>query len=123
MRSSRLPAVKTLAAESGRRVYYGTLNDLVSSLKEAQTSGSLAHPRAFLVRLAAASSAETGARAARAPGRPGCVRWSAGNSPGGFERVLKHQTAATRQTAPAMTPRNACAVLLRSCVPAWAPDP
>src|SRR5581483_4421993 len=56
MRSSRLPAVKTLAdfdftfqpslklaislaiaaAQSGRRVYYGTLADIVPSLEEAQ---------------------------------------------------------------------------------------
>ena len=31
------------AAESGRRVYYGTLADLVESLMEAKTSGNLAH--------------------------------------------------------------------------------
>ncbi len=44
------------AAESGRRVYYGTLNDLVSSLEEAKTSGNLArrlkvltHPAVLVV--------------------------------------------------------------------------
>ena len=31
------------AAESGRRVYYGTLGDLIASLEEAQTAGHLAH--------------------------------------------------------------------------------
>ncbi len=61
MRSSRLPAVKTLAdfdftfqpslklaislaiaaAQSGRRVYYGTLADIVPSLEEAQQAGRL----------------------------------------------------------------------------------
>ena len=50
MRSSRLPAIKTLAislaiaaAESGRRVYYGTLTDLIDSLEEAQAAGRLNH--------------------------------------------------------------------------------
>ena len=31
------------AAESGRRVYYGTLGDLIASLEEAQQAGRLAH--------------------------------------------------------------------------------
>ena len=31
------------AAESGRRVYYGTLGDLIASLEDAQTAGHLAH--------------------------------------------------------------------------------
>ena len=31
------------AAESGRRVYYGTLGDLIASLEEAQTAGHLGH--------------------------------------------------------------------------------
>ena len=31
------------AAESGRRVYYGTLGDLIASLEEAQTAGHLLH--------------------------------------------------------------------------------
>src|SRR2546429_9536902 len=31
------------AAESGRRVYYGTLGDLIASLEEAQTAGHLAY--------------------------------------------------------------------------------
>jgi len=31
------------AAESGRRVYYGTLGDLIASLEEAQTAGYLIH--------------------------------------------------------------------------------
>ena len=31
------------AAESGRRVYYGTLGDLIASLEEAQTAGHLVH--------------------------------------------------------------------------------
>ena len=29
------------AAESGRRVYYGTLGDLIASLEDAQTAGHL----------------------------------------------------------------------------------
>ena len=44
------------AAESGRRVYYGTLNDLVASLEEAKTAGNLArrlkvltHPAVLVV--------------------------------------------------------------------------
>ncbi|MGQ0767228.1 MAG: IS21-like element helper ATPase IstB, partial [Gemmatimonadota bacterium] len=31
------------AAESGKRIYYGTLGDLITSLEEAQTAGRLAH--------------------------------------------------------------------------------
>ena len=37
------------AAESGRRVYYGTLGDLIASLEEAQTAGHLAHRRDALL--------------------------------------------------------------------------
>jgi hypothetical protein len=32
------------AAQSGRRVYYGTLDDLIASLEEAQVAGRLAGP-------------------------------------------------------------------------------
>lgn len=37
------------AAESGRRVYYGTLGDLIASLEEAQTAGRLAQRMKTLV--------------------------------------------------------------------------
>ena len=44
------------AAESGRRVYYGTLASLIESLMEAKTAGNLArrlkvltHPALFVV--------------------------------------------------------------------------
>ena len=49
------------AAESGRRVYYGTLADLVDSLAEAKTAGGLArrlkvltHPAVLVVDLCGA---------------------------------------------------------------------
>ncbi len=37
------------AAQSGRRVYYGTLADLITSLEEAQLAGHLSHRLKTLV--------------------------------------------------------------------------
>ena len=74
------------AAESGRRVYYGTLADLVDSLAEAKTAGGLArrlkvltHPAVLVVDEIAARWSRREEKGAPAPkGRRGC---GAGNGP------------------------------------------
>ena len=62
------------AAESGRRVYYGTLADLVESLAEAKTAGNLArrlkvltHPAVLVVDLCEVAGYVESGRAASAP--------------------------------------------------------